>query len=174
MCDIVCQRIKAFLDFAFPDDNDMPAGLLQRGLLLFVAGDIACELLGPEFHVGFWHCGDFAAYVPIAIQKNNNTNLSDKIPHCSVKLPCSATAQLRSFSLHCEIFSRNLYAAIFLDCYSCADDQHKLAASQFARKPNCCSVWNQCSPPCITVRPAPVRSAKPVIVSRLVRLSFSP
>ena len=63
MRDIVCQRIKAFLDFAFPDDNDMPAGLLQGGLLLFVAGDIACELLGPEFHVGFWHCGDFAAFM---------------------------------------------------------------------------------------------------------------
>ena len=55
--------------------------------------------------------------VSIAIQENNNTNLSDKIPHCSVKLPCSATARLRSFSLHCEIFSRNLYAAIFLYCY---------------------------------------------------------
>ena len=63
MCDIVCQRIKAFLDFAFPDDNHMPAGLLQGGLLLFVAGDIAFELLGPEFHVGFWHCGDFAAFM---------------------------------------------------------------------------------------------------------------
>ena len=63
MCDIVCQRIKAFLDFAFPDDNDMPTGLLQGGLLLFVASDIAFELLGPEFHVGFWHCGDFAAFM---------------------------------------------------------------------------------------------------------------
>ena len=59
-----CQTLwDDLFDFAFPDDNDMPAGLLQGGLLLFVAGDIACELLGPEFHVGFWHCGDFAAFM---------------------------------------------------------------------------------------------------------------
>ena len=54
----------------------------------------------------------------IAIQENINTNLSDKIPHYCVKLPCRATAQLRSFSLYCEIFSRNLYADISLYCYS--------------------------------------------------------
>ena len=63
MRDIVCQRIKAFLDFAFPDDNDMPAGLLQRGLLFFIALDVAFEFLFPEFHVGFRHRGDFAAFM---------------------------------------------------------------------------------------------------------------
>ena len=41
----------------------MPAGLLQGGLLFFVAGDVAFELFGPKFHVGFWHRGDFAAFV---------------------------------------------------------------------------------------------------------------
>ena len=59
----VGQRIKAFFDFAFPDDNDMPAGLLQCGLFSFITFDVAFEFLFPEFHVGFWHCGDFAAFM---------------------------------------------------------------------------------------------------------------
>ena len=63
MCDVFCQRIKAFLDFAFPDDNDMPAGLLQGGLLLFVPGYIAFEFLRPEFDVGFRHCCDLATFM---------------------------------------------------------------------------------------------------------------
>ena len=63
MRDIVGQRIKAFLDFAFPDDNDMPAGLLQRGLLFFIALDVALEFLRPEFYIRFRHCGDFAAFM---------------------------------------------------------------------------------------------------------------
>ena len=74
MRDIVCQRIKAFLDFAFPDDNDMPAGLLQRGLLFFIALDVALEFLRPEFHVGFRHGGDFAAFMAMpeaAVDENH-------------------------------------------------------------------------------------------------------
>ena len=63
MRDIVCQRIKAFLDFAFPDDNHMPAGLLQGGLLFLIAFNVALEFLRPEFHVGFRHGGDFAAFM---------------------------------------------------------------------------------------------------------------
>ena len=38
----------------------------------------------------------------------------------------------------------------------------------------CSSVWNQCSPPGITVRPAPIREANPDTVSSEVRLSLSP
>ena len=63
MRDIVCQRIKAFLDFAFPDDNHMPACLLQGGLLFLIAFNVALEFLRPEFHVGFRHCGDFATFM---------------------------------------------------------------------------------------------------------------
>ena len=63
MRDIVCQRIKAFLDFAFPDDNHMPACLLQGGLLFLIAFNVALEFLRPEFHVGFRHGGDFAAFM---------------------------------------------------------------------------------------------------------------
>ena len=63
MRDIVCQRIKAFLDFAFPDDNHMPAGLLQGGLLFLIAFNVALEFLRPEFHIRFRHCGDFAAFM---------------------------------------------------------------------------------------------------------------
>ena len=63
MRDIVGERIKAFFDFAFPNDNDMPARLLQRGLLLFIAFNVAFEFLRPEFHIRFRHCGDFAAFM---------------------------------------------------------------------------------------------------------------
>ena len=74
MRDIVGQRIKAFLDFAFPDDNDMPASLLQRGLFFFITLDVALEFLRPEFHVGFRHRGDFAAFVAMpetAVDENH-------------------------------------------------------------------------------------------------------
>ena len=74
MRDIVCQRIKAFLDFAFPDDNDMPASLFQRGLFFFIAFNVALEFLRPEFHVGFRHCGDFAAFMAMpeaAVDENH-------------------------------------------------------------------------------------------------------
>ena len=52
----------------------MPAGLLQGGLLFFVAGDVAFELFGPKFHVGFWHRGDFAAFMAMpkaAVDENH-------------------------------------------------------------------------------------------------------
>ena len=74
MRDVVGQRIKAFLDFAFPDDNDMPASLLQRSLFFFITLDVAFEFLLPEFHVGFRHCGDFAAFMAMpeaTIDKNH-------------------------------------------------------------------------------------------------------
>ncbi len=74
MLDVIRQRVEAFFDFAFPDDENMPASLFQGGLLLFVTGDVAFELLGPEFHVGFWHRGDFAAFVSMpkaAIDENH-------------------------------------------------------------------------------------------------------
>ena len=74
MRDIVCQRIKAFLDFAFPDDNDMPAGLLQRGLFFFITFNVALEFFRPEFHVRFGHRGDFAAFMAMpeaAVDENH-------------------------------------------------------------------------------------------------------
>ena len=45
---------------------------------------------------------------------------------------------------------------------------------QSSRKCICSSVWNQCSPPGITVNSALTRFAKAVMVSREVRLSCSP
>ena len=74
MRDVVGQRIKAFLDFAFPNNDDMPASLLQRGLLFFITLDVAFEFLLPEFHVGFRHRGDFAAFMAMpkaTIDKNH-------------------------------------------------------------------------------------------------------
>ena len=63
MRDVVCQRIEAFFDFAFPNDDHMPAGFLQRGLLFFIALDVTFEFLLPEFDVGFRHRGDFTAFM---------------------------------------------------------------------------------------------------------------
>ena len=74
MRDIVGQRIKAFFDFTFPYDDNMPAGLLQRGLFFFIAFNVALEFLRPEFHVGFRHCGDFAAFMAMpeaAVDENH-------------------------------------------------------------------------------------------------------
>lgn len=96
------------------------------------------------------------------------------LPAAAITTPPLPRPESPRKALHVQIPGSRSFQSVFFRSSGSSARSTVLARTHASRNCICAFVWNQCSPPSITVRAAPVRRAKASTVSRGMRASPLP